>query len=122
MQLIGRWGGTLKFFPADPDARLGIALEIVDMCSTIEQVEWLVRRAPKIFQQWPGMREVRALLCSKFAPKDGCEVFSELYTDGIPSELQSVRSIEAERDPRDRSLPPGEAGEIVAGLVKRKNF
>lgn len=86
MQLIGKWGGTLKYFPSDPHARTGIAEEIAEMASDIEQVRWLVQRVPKLHSDWPAMREVRAVFCSKFKPKDGIEVYSQVYVDGIPSE------------------------------------
>lgn len=86
MQLIGRWGGTIKFFPSDPEARIGIAEEIVSMAENEDQVRWLVARLPKLYTEWPAMHEVRATFCSKFKPKDGDEVYSEIYLEGIPAE------------------------------------
>lgn len=104
MQLIGRWGGTLKFFPTDPDARIGIAEEILAMASYLEQVRWLVGRVPKLYAEWPGTLEVRAVFCSKFPAKDGIEPSSAVYLEGIPSE----------RDQAGR-LPPAPLLRLAAG-------
>lgn len=94
MGLIGRWGGTLKFFPSDPDARIGIAEELAVMARDEEQIRWLVGRLPKLFEAWPAMHEVRAVFCSKFQPRDGIEVYSTAYVDGIPAERESLKQIE----------------------------
>ena len=90
MPIIGKLGGTIKFFPSDPDARLGIAEEISEMADNADQVRWLVKRIPKLFSEWPALREVRAVFCSKFKPKDGIEVYSQVYLEGIPSEAESA--------------------------------
>lgn len=86
MKQIGRWAGTLKFFPSEVEARIGIAEQIAELAHSEEQVRWLVLRVPKLYQEWPGMREVRAVFCSKFSPRDGVEVYSDVFLDGIPSE------------------------------------
>ena len=85
-KLISKLGGTMKYFPGDDDARLGIIEQVGEMCSTEEQVEWLVKRMPKLYGEWPGVAEMRALLCTKWKPKDGFELYSSVYADGIPSE------------------------------------
>lgn len=105
MQLIGRWGGTLKFFPSDPDARIGIAEEIAEMAGDEEQVRWLVKRVPKIHDAWPGVREVRAVFCSKFKPKDGIDAYSQVYPDGIPSEKEEAPQLPA---PKPRQIAASE--------------
>jgi hypothetical protein len=86
MRLIGEWGGTMKYFPSDSGARLGIAKQIASMASNVQEVNWLVARVPQLFVDWPGMREVRAVFCSRFRPLDGVDVYSDTYLDGIPSE------------------------------------
>ena len=85
-KLISKLGGTMKYFPGDDDARLGIIEQVGGMCSTEDQVEWLVNRMPKLYADWPGMGEMRAVLCSKYKPKDGCESYSSTFPNGIPSE------------------------------------
>jgi hypothetical protein len=121
MRSIGKLGGTMKFFPSDPDSRIGIGEEIIAMCSSIEQVDWLVKRLPKLFSDWPGMKEVRSVLCSRFKPADGIECYSEIYLEGIPSEREALPAL-GPGDPRSRELPPGEAGEFIRELVVRKSL
>jgi hypothetical protein len=81
----------MKFFPAsDISARATVMLELIEMCSTDEQVEWLGNRVTALYTEWPGLRELRAVFCSKFKPADGIEVYSAdtRFIDGIPSERQ----------------------------------
>jgi hypothetical protein len=73
MSAIGRWGGTLKFFPADPDARIGIAEQIAAMAVDEDQIRWLVARIPQLFTDWPGMLEVRAVFCTRYKARDSVE-------------------------------------------------
>jgi len=87
--IVGKLGGTMKFFPGDVDARMGIVEAIGEMASDLDQVRWLAKWLPKRYQEWPGMHEVRALFCTKFKPRDGVEVYSTVYLDGIPSERET---------------------------------
>jgi hypothetical protein len=96
----------LDYFPSDPAAR-GALIELVcSMAQNEDQVQWLVRRMTSgLYNQWPGPREVRACFCSKFKPKDGIEVDSTVYPDGIPSER-----------PRPQlALPPLPVGRLASG-------
>ena len=77
---------ALKYFPGEPQARLAVIEQLGEMCESEEQVAWLVKRTLKLFAKWPGIGELRAVLCSKFKPKDGFESYSETFPDGIPSE------------------------------------
>jgi hypothetical protein len=73
MAQIAKLGGTLRFFPSDPDARIGIAEQIAQMTGDADQVRWLVARLPQLYADWPGMLEVRAVFCTRFRPCDGIE-------------------------------------------------
>jgi hypothetical protein len=50
---------------------------------------------PKLYKEWPGLREVRAVFCSKFKPRDGFDVDSDVYLDGVPSDSGSMPQIAA---------------------------
>lgn len=80
----------MKFFPSDEGAKKEIMALIASMCSSDEQVAWLANRTVALHNEWPGPRELRAVLCSKFRPKDGFEVYSDVYPEGIPSESESI--------------------------------
>jgi hypothetical protein len=76
----------MAFFPGDPDIRAALVSVFMDMIDTEEQMEWLVKRALRLYARWPGVAEIRALYCSRWKPKDGIEAYSSVYIDGIPSE------------------------------------
>lgn len=78
--------GALKFFPSNVGARLAIVRVIRDMATTGDQVQWLIRRALQLFDSWEGPRELRALFCSRWKPRDGIEAASAVYPDGFPPE------------------------------------
>lgn len=64
-----------------------LADELMSMARSVEQLQWLVRRARRLYRKWPGARELRVLFCSRFMPKDGFELQgSDVYPEGIPSE------------------------------------
>lgn len=77
---------VLKFFPRDLRVRQTLVRVVRDMAVSDAQVEWLVGRMLVLYNEWPGPRELRALYCSKFAPRDGIEARSLDYPDGYPSE------------------------------------
>jgi hypothetical protein len=84
----------LKFFPSDEGARLGILELVCKMAHTEAQVDWLVNRMTDgLYNEWPGPAELRACFCSKFPPKDGRSVFSQVYADGIPSEKEATNRL-----------------------------
>ena len=81
----------MKFFPAEKQARAALVQMVCGMATTNEQVDWLVRRALALYNEWPGPRELRALFCSRWKPRDGIEARSTVYLadetgGGFPSE------------------------------------
>ncbi len=80
--------GALSFFPKDVRARLTLARLLRDFVTTKDQSQWLVRRMLQLFDVWPGPRELRALYCSRWKPRDGVEATSEKYPapPGYPPE------------------------------------
>lgn len=112
MREVGKWAGALKFFPTAPEALIGIAEQVSDMCSDAEQVRWLVKRVSALYREWPGAFEVRAVLCSKFKPADGVEAYSQEYPAGIPSEKPTQAALEA--PPRNRQIAGAADGPATA--------
>jgi len=75
---------VLPFFPAEPTTRGVIFNELMELCSSDEQVDWLVKRTIKLWTKWESLRELRAIFCAKFKPADGFEVgYSQVFADGI---------------------------------------
>ena len=86
----------LKYFPADPIARVALVEMVCGFAENNVQIEWLVRRALVVFNEWPGPHEIRALFCSRWRPQDGNEAYSALY----PATENGGGF------PRDPALPP----------------
>lgn len=111
---------VLPHFPNAPAAQALIASELTAMCGTADQALWLARRMSQLYGKWPGMQEMRACYCSKFKPLDGIEQFSEVYSDGVPSEKDTRKAL----PPSPRAAitsSDSEAQELVRGLsVKHK--
>jgi len=75
---------VLPYFPADKPARAMIINLLTRMVSTDEQLDWLVERTCDLWSKWEGIRELRALYCARFKPKDGVEInYSGVFPDGI---------------------------------------
>jgi hypothetical protein len=75
----------LRFFPADPGGRLEISKMVAEMCSSEEEVAWLVTRTRNVCNEWLGPLVLRQIFCSRYKPRDGQVVHSsEAFPDGIP--------------------------------------
>ena len=75
---------VLPRFPFDQDARLMVLRTLTEMVQDEAALDWLVQRAVNLWSKWEGIRELRAIYCSRFHPGDGIETTSALYTDGVP--------------------------------------
>ncbi len=62
---------ALRFFPAEPPARLEIAKLLSRMCPSDESALWTAQTMVDRFGEWKGTAWLRALLCAKYAPADG---------------------------------------------------
>ncbi len=82
----------LKFFPNESAGRLALMEIIGGMASDEDQVRWLVKSALAIYDEWPGPRELRALFCSRWTPRDGIKAYSQIYPSdeyggGFPAQI-----------------------------------
>jgi len=103
-ELVGSLA-LMRFFPSDLYARAALVETLGEMCETEDQVRWLVKRVRALYGEWPGEREMRACYCARFKPKDGIDVGSSVFLDGIPSENpERNREIEG---PVLKQLPGG---------------
>lgn len=86
----------MPFFPAEAIARTELAATLVRMVSTPQQLEWLVQAVTGHVDRWPGLREVRAIFCTRYKPADGIEEWSAIpgFTAG-DSEADHLAKIEA---------------------------
>lgn len=90
-EVVAEFMGAVNLLKFPPPASAGPKLveRIVNMCSTDEQVRWLANRVTELYDEWPGPHELRAVVCSRFKPKDGIEADSKhprYVDDGIPKD------------------------------------
>lgn len=85
----------IRYFPAEPAARLIIADELQSMCNSDEEAFWTAKRMTRLFSEWPGgLQGIRATFCSKYFPldRDTSTLSCEQYPDGIPAERTAKES------------------------------
>ena len=91
-------------------ARSAVARQLQEFVCDPEELAWLVREAPLRYPAWPGIREIRALYCGRFSPRDGVVVASRVYEDGIiPGVVDPPRLIADGRHGALISANPGDA-------------
>ncbi len=78
----------IPYFPGDDGSRSALLEQIQKMVTFDEQAAWLACRATQVFSTWPGMRELRALFCKRFRPRDNFEADSQIFPDGFASEAE----------------------------------
>lgn len=116
----------LKFFPSgDVAVRVLIDL-LIRLCSTREQLNWLVETLINRIGEWPGPAQLRALFCTRFPPADGiegppCELSGFTPADGEQRyvELEAKRGVLL--DSQKQRLLPGEV-ETVSGDDKMQSL
>jgi hypothetical protein len=62
---------TIPRFPYN--SRPAVMSELVRMCPHREALRWTIRNAVANCITWPGMAELRGLLCSRYEPLDGID-------------------------------------------------
>jgi len=109
--------GMLPFFPTEQNARTGVIGIVCSMADDNHQVDWIIRRCLQLWSKWEGPSELRAVFCSKFKPKDGIDVFSQLpqFLDGIPSEAEATLQGPA-------GYLGGQSSRLLAGETMHPNF
>ena len=103
----------LEYFPREPGAQAAIMRLLVQMVPHRKALRWLVDTFTNRIGKWHGPTELRAILCTRFAPRDGIESWSQIA--GFSAEDGLARSLEAHKQLKaDGTLPPSDEP-----LVKR---
>lgn len=67
---------TMRFFPHE--ARASVMQELAKMCPHRTALRWVADEAVSHFSDWMGLKELRGLMCSRFDPADGIDVWCSL--------------------------------------------
>jgi hypothetical protein len=51
---------------------------LAEMCPHREALRWLVRQVVNYAAKWPGLAEVRGILCTRYDPADGIDGYSTI--------------------------------------------
>ena len=101
---------AIPWFPKEDGARMMIADAIARMCGDSRSCFELVRRMVDMYQQWPGVREMRICYCALVGPPLSGEdlhlAVSEYYPDGFGPVVPPAIA------PR-KGLPAGKAPEVL---------
>jgi hypothetical protein len=84
-------------------ARASVMRYLAEMCPHREALRWLVREVINHVGKWPGLAEVRGILCMRYDPADGIDGDSTI--PGYRADDAEMRYILRERQ-TFASLPP----------------
>lgn len=93
--------GTMPYFPVE--SRGSVMNLLRRMCPTRTALRWLVAEVINHVDKWPGLAELRAILCSRYDPADGIDQWSSL--PGYRADDAEMKHLEEhERFQADRQL------------------
>jgi len=107
--------GTIPYFPRE--SRSSVIFQLAKMCPHRRSLKWLVETALARCKGWPGMSELRGLLCTRFDAADGIDE-PNCSIPGFTAEEAEMRHIE-EHDNRKRGELSGEAVAMIQEAAKR---
>ncbi len=108
---ITKMNGTVQFFPADPLALANIASQAAKFIEDHDKLLWLVSIFVDHIGEWKGIKEFRAVYCTRYRPVDGIEEYST-FRGFSPDDIEgehieaSKRFKHLEKGSGDTTLPP----------------
>lgn len=103
----------LEYFPREPGAQAAIMRLLAKIVPHREALKWLVDMFTNRVGKWHGPTELRAVLCTRYAPQDGIEAWSQI--GGFTAADGEQRSLEA----HEQLKIGGTVGVPVDPAVKR---
>ena len=96
----------MQDFPPSRAAHGLVAQHIHDFVGTDQQLQWFVQACIRHFHCWPGVPQLRALYCSKFAPDDGESPVCKLWDTADKQAFAFEKLAHREADLRNLALLP----------------
>jgi hypothetical protein len=116
---------TIPYYPTDAGAQAAICEFLAKICPHRAALLWVVDRLCESARAWPGLAEVRGLLCWKFRPADGIEADCSVPGFG-PEDGERISIERAGRDfpvlPRGTASDCAQLDGMLAHLVERKRL
>lgn len=100
---------TMRYFPSE--GRAAVIVELAKMCPHLEALEWLVSEAVGKISDWPGLAELRGLLCTRYDTADGIDRYCSLL--GYSAEEQEAKYL-ARHDAVKSLSPSAPMREVLA--------
>jgi hypothetical protein len=91
---------TLPFFPQE--AKASVVTYLARMCPHKRALRWLVDEVVNHVRSWPGLAELRGILCNRFDPADGIDQWSTL--PGYRAEDNEARYLEGHEEQKRQEL------------------
>lgn len=93
--------GMIPFFPRE--SRASVMRELAKMMPNLPALRWTVETAVAHCRQWPGMAEIRGLLCSRFSPADRIDQ-PYCTIPGFTAEENEAKYLEQHEEIKQREL------------------
>jgi hypothetical protein len=103
----------MPFFPME--SRASVMMLLGRMVPHRPALDWLIGECVNKLERWPGPKELRGVLCTRYDPADGVDVWCSLpgyrASDGEAQHLERHEQLKA------GSYIAGEAGNYVSQLA-----
>lgn len=86
--------GMVRYFPADEYARELIAEELLRMVPSVDALRWLVSALVREVGEWRSLQTLRALLCTRFDPRDGIMAYDASLPYSFSAEYSEFSFLE----------------------------
>lgn len=96
----------MQDFPPSPAAHNLVTMHVHDFVGTDQELQWFVQACIRHFHYWPGVPQLRALYCSKFAPDDGEAPVCNLWNSADKKAFDFEKLAHREADLRNAVLSP----------------
>lgn len=104
---------TLPYFPGDE--RGVVMMRLRRMCPTRTALQWLVDETMNHLDRWPGLAELRGILCTRYTPADGIDHWSTL--PGYRAQDAEARFLEGHEQLKLQGPPCEEARAMLKQLA-----
>ena len=104
---------TLCYFPREASG--SVARDLAKMMPHRRALQWTVDAVLNSVSDWPGLKEIRGVLCSRFDPADGIDAWSSIA--GFTAEDGEQKYLEAHEERKNGAIASSSL-KLLAGIGK----